>query len=146
VPTDLAAIVLVESGGNPTALSPKGARGLWQLMPQTARRYGLIVDGQTDERLDISKSTRAAAEYLRDLFAQFHSWPLALAAYNAGEQAVQRAVSRTGSDTFSLAAAALPRETQGYVPAVLAFLPRFSAVSLNRTANISTILYAAAGQ
>jgi membrane-bound lytic murein transglycosylase D len=118
VPVQLAAVVLVESGGNPMALSPKGARGLWQLMPGTAREYGLIVNGGTDQRLDVVLSTEAAAKYLRDLYAEFGNWKLALAAYNAGEQAVHRAMARTGGDGFATASIALPAETQSYVPAV----------------------------
>lgn len=131
VPEQLAAVVLVESGGDPTALSPKGARGLWQLMPDTARRYGLTVNAETDERLDVLKSTRAAAEYLRDLYAEFHDWKLTLAAYNAGEQAVQQAMARTGGTAFSAAAPALPVETQNYVPAVFNALARFGNDTLD---------------
>jgi hypothetical protein len=121
IPLQLAAVILVESGGQTMALSPKGARGLWQLMPGTARRYGLVVARAIDERLDPIKSTRAAARYLRDLNSQFGNWPLALAAYNAGEDTVQRAVDRFPSREFaSLAhAGVLPLETRNYVLAVL---------------------------
>ena len=121
IPPQMAAVVLVESGGRTTALSPKGARGLWQIMPETARRYGLVVNETVDERLDLNKSTRAAARYLRDLYTQFGNWPLALAAYNAGEDAVERAIGRVSSRDFNSIALAgmLPSETQNYVPAVL---------------------------
>jgi membrane-bound lytic murein transglycosylase D len=91
-------------------------------MPETARRYGLVVDSQRDERLDPVKSTRAAAQYLRDLYAQFQDWPLALAAYNAGEDRVERALERSNArDFWTLSRyAGVPDETRRYVPAVLA--------------------------
>jgi len=122
LPEGLLAVMFVESAGNPMALSPKGARGLWQLMPDTARRYGLRVDAVTDERIDVVKSTTAAAQYLRALYDQFGSWPLALAAYNAGEQSLQRAISRSGSNEFATLSFlhTIPEETRAYVPAVLA--------------------------
>jgi soluble lytic murein transglycosylase-like protein len=119
VPSELSAIVLVESGGQITALSPKGARGVWQFMPGTARRYGLVVTADRDERVEVVKSTRAAARYLRDLHQQFGDWQLAFAAYNAGELAVEHAASRTGHRNFSSIQSALPQETRNYVPAVL---------------------------
>ena len=124
VPNQLAAVIQVESGGNPLALSPKGARGLWQLMPNTARRYGLRVDDHLDERLDLEKSTESAARYLRDLYAQFGSWPLALAAYNTGELNLQRAIDHARSRDFTTLSALgyLPLETRNYVPSVLAVM------------------------
>lgn len=124
LPTSLVSIAEVESGFNPKALSPKGARGLWQLMPTTARRYGLLVEGHLDERIDPVKSTFAAAAYMKDLYAQFGDWPLALAAYNAGENRVEQALQRVGAQDFWTLQrqAALPDETLRYVPAVLARL------------------------
>jgi hypothetical protein len=121
VPTELAAVVLVESGGQTNALSSKGARGIWQFMPDTARRYGLVVSQQHDERLDIQRSTRAAARYLRDLYSQFGDWQLTFAAYNAGEDLVQRAIERRGTRDFQLLSSgrSLPLETRRYVPAVI---------------------------
>ncbi len=71
VPAELIAVVLIESAGRPAALSPREARGLWQFIPATARRYGLAVTPLRDDRLDIARSTHAAARYLRDLYLQF---------------------------------------------------------------------------
>jgi membrane-bound lytic murein transglycosylase D len=130
IPSELAAVVLIESGGDPMALSPKGARGLWQLMPETARRYGLIVDNTEDDRLDIEKSTHVAARYLSDLHSEFGSWPLALAAYNTGEQNLQHAIDRSRSTDFDVLSSLrlLPLETRNYVPAVLAAATRLTNV------------------
>jgi hypothetical protein len=120
IPIDVAALVLVESGGRTMALSPKGALGLWQFMPETARRYGLVVTPVLDERIDVLKSTRAAAHYLRDLYSQFGDWNLAFAAYNAGGQVVQRAIGHGARDFATLSRERLlPLETRNYVPAVL---------------------------
>lgn len=121
VPVDVVALVLVESGGRASAISPKGALGIWQFMPETARRYGLVVTPGLDERVDIVKSTHAAAHYLRDLYTQFGDWNLAFAAYNAGEHAVERAMQRGTRDFNTMNSGhTLPLETRNYVPAVLA--------------------------
>lgn len=122
VPTRFAAVVLVESGANPLALSPKDARGLWQIVPDTALHYGLIVTDTRDDRIDIERSTRAAARYLADLYREFGTWPLALAAYNAGAGAVQSAIARGGAWNFQMLSdrKLIPLETRNYVPAVLA--------------------------
>ena len=83
----------VESSLNPAARSPVGALGLFQLMPATARRFGLHT-GFFDERKNPEKSARAAAQYLKFLYHTMGSWPLALAAYNAGEGRVGKLVKR----------------------------------------------------
>src|SRR5713226_3095959 len=124
LPVELSGMVQVESGAQTFALSPRGARGLWQLMPDTARHYGLTVTTQRDERLDAYKSTRAAARYLRTLYAQFGDWSLVFAAYNAGEQTIQRAIDRSGTTDFFQLNRLLPTETRSYVPAVWASLAR----------------------
>lgn len=125
VPADLAAVILVESGGRAAAISPKGARGLWQLMPDTARHYGLRVDEVQDDRVDILRATDAAARYLHDLYAQFGDWRLALAAYNTGEANVGSAILRAHTQDFDQLAnlRMLPLETRNYVPRVLAAAP-----------------------
>ena len=122
VPAELAAVILVESGGRMDALSPRGARGLWQIMPDTARRYGLRVDDMQDDRLDLFRATDAAARYLRDLYAEFGDWKLALAAYNTGEASVGSAIRKAHSQDFDQLArlGMLPLETRNYVPRVLA--------------------------
>jgi hypothetical protein len=132
VPAELAAVILVESGGRVDALSPKGARGLWQLMPDTARRYGLHVDEIRDDRLDLFKGTDAAARYLHDLYVQFGDWKLALAAYNTGEANVGSAILRGNSQDFYRLSHQnmLPPETRNYVPRVLAVIRSFCKPSV----------------
>jgi len=119
VPVELLAVGWVESRFNPAALSPKGARGMWQFMPGTARRYGLQVGDSRDDRTDLVLSTRAAARHLADLYRQFGDWPLALAAYNAGAERVDAAITRASTREFWLLRPWLPAETQLYVSAVL---------------------------
>jgi membrane-bound lytic murein transglycosylase D len=120
LPEDLAFTAMIESGFNPVAVSRAGAKGLWQFMADTGRRYGLRVDSWVDERLDPEKSTAAAAAYLRDLYKQFGSWILALAAYNAGEMTVVRAIRATGSDDFwtMVTTPWLQTETKEFVPQI----------------------------
>src|SRR5881628_316189 len=120
LPEDLAFTAMIESGFKPDAVSRVGAKGMWQFMAGTARRYGLRVDRWVDERLDPERSTVAAAAYLRDLYNLFGSWPLAQAAYNAGEVKVARAISKTGSrDFWTLAQSRyLRRETKEFVPQI----------------------------
>ncbi|MGH9554580.1 MAG: lytic transglycosylase domain-containing protein [Terriglobales bacterium] len=120
LPDSLLAVALIESGFNPMARSPKGAVGIWQLMPATARRFGLNPNGPFDERLDPGRSTHAAARYLEELHELWGDWNLALASYNAGEGRVQEAIVRGGTKDFESLAARrlLPEETIQYVPAV----------------------------
>ena len=125
LPVELSGMVQVESGAQAFALSSRGARGLWQLMPDTARRYGLTVTAQRDERLDAYKSTRAAAHYLRTLYAQFGNWSLVFAAYNAGELTIHRAIARSGTTDYFQLNRLLPSETRSYVLAVWASFAQF---------------------
>jgi membrane-bound lytic murein transglycosylase D len=122
LPTDLVYLSLVESGFNPNAYSRAKATGPWQFMKGTARLYGLRVDNYVDERRDPIKSTVAAARYLRDLYDLFGTWPLAMAAYNAGEGKVLRALTKARAESFSEIAQTrfIRRETREYVPRIMA--------------------------
>jgi membrane-bound lytic murein transglycosylase D len=122
LPVDLVFLSLVESGFSTNAVSRAKAVGPWQFMKPTAKAYGLRVDSWIDERRDPLKSTLAAAQYLRDLYQLFGSWPLAMAAYNAGEGKVGRALVRSQADDFwdLTDTKLLKRETKEYVPRFLA--------------------------
>ncbi len=109
----------VESSLNPAARSPVGAVGLYQFMPATARRFGMET-APTDDRLVPEKSAHAAARYLKFLHRQFGSWPLAFAAYNAGEGRIARALKNTSNKTFEGIRDSLALETQMYVPKIMA--------------------------
>jgi membrane-bound lytic murein transglycosylase D len=122
VPEDLALLPVVESGFRNEARGRYGERGLWQLRRQTARRWGLVVDRQRDDRIHPERSTEAAARYLRHLHARYGEWPLALAAYNAGEHRVDRARAREpDADFWELAEhGRLPRTSRDFVPRFIA--------------------------
>ena len=111
----------VESSLNPSAISPVGAVGLFQFMPATAKRFGLKTQPK-DERLVPEKSARAAARYLKVLYKQFQSWPLSLAAYNAGEGRVSKKLAASSVKTFEAIENTLPLETQMYVPKIMALV------------------------
>src|SRR5262249_58373479 len=97
LPEELFSTAMIESGLDPLAASKAGAKGLWQFMAPTARRYGLRVDRWMDERLDPEKSTAAAARHFLDLYTVFGSWNLAQAAYNAVERTVLDAIRSLGT-------------------------------------------------
>ena len=118
LPSQLAWVAEVESAMDPVAKSPAGAVGLFQLMPATARSLGLSLSPR-DQRLEPEANARAAAAYLKALHRRFGSWPLALAAYNAGEGRVSGLCRKRDSRSFDDIADALPTETQMYVPRVL---------------------------
>jgi membrane-bound lytic murein transglycosylase D len=121
VPPELAWLAEAESSLNPAARSPVGAKGLFQFMPDTAQAMGLGTF-LPDERTDPEKSAHAAARYLKALHGKFGSWPLAFAAYNAGEGRVRRALTARGAHDFAGVASALPAETRMYVPKVCALV------------------------
>lgn len=121
LPDELKFLSIVESDLTPRAVSHAGAGGLWQIMPGTGRDLHLYQDDYIDERMDPVKATEAACKYLRDLYAIFGDWELALAGYNCGPGAVKRAMRRSGGNTFYTIYDALPKETRGYVPQFVAF-------------------------
>lgn len=122
MPEEIAFLPLVESGFNPNAYSVARAAGPWQFIAGTAKRYGLKIDWWMDERKDPIKSTEAAASYLKDLYGMFGSWNLAMAAYNAGEGKILRALQRTKSDDYwsLLKTKYIRNETKEYVPRFIA--------------------------
>lgn len=122
LPKELIYLSLVESGFNPRAYSRARASGPWQFIKSTGRIYGLSVNWYVDERRDPIKSTVAAAVHLRDLYDLFGSWPLALAAYNAGAGKIGRAIKKTGTRDFWRIARTryIRRETRQYVPKFMA--------------------------
>ncbi|MBZ5544872.1 MAG: transglycosylase SLT domain-containing protein [Acidobacteriia bacterium] len=122
LPQDLVYLAAAESAFNPFALSRVGAKGIWQLMLSRAIEYGLKRDRWVDEREDPVKSTQVAVRHLKDLYEMFGDWYLAMAAYNCGPVAVQRAIEKTGyADFWTLYKLhALPVDTENYVPVIIA--------------------------
>lgn len=123
VPTELVWLSMIESGHNPSIVSPAGAAGLWQFMPDAGRTYGLTVDRWVDERLDPERSTQAASRYLSDLYRRFGSWELAIASYNMGYGGLARSIRKFNSNDFWELVryeAGVPWETTLYVPKIFA--------------------------
>jgi len=122
VPEEIVFLPLIESGFNPYAYSPARAAGYWQFIASTAKRYGLEINWWKDERRDPVKSTVAAANYLKYLHEMFGSWNLAMAAYNAGEGKILKALNRTKTDDYwaLLNTRHIRRETKDYVPKFIA--------------------------
>ena len=122
LPQDLAYLAMIESGYNPSAYSHAHAAGLWQFIRGTGRNYGLRIDSWVDERRDPEKATKAAVAYLSALHERFNDWQLAVAAYNAGEGKIERAIKKYNSrDFWELASHNYLRlETKRYVPKLIA--------------------------
>lgn len=160
MPLELALLPAVESAYDPTAFSNMKAAGLWQFMPRTGTQFNLPQTRWYDGRLDVVASTNAALNYLQYLHNMFNDWPLALAAYNAGEGTVKRAIEQNQkinlpTDYWNLA---LPSETTNYVPKLLALSkivlspsnyqvnlrsipnqPYFTKVSINQQVKLNTV-------
>ena len=120
VPEELIPLCVVESAVSREAVSKAGAVGMWQLMPDTARGYGLRVDREEDDRYSVERSTVAAAKVLRDLQKNLGSWPLAVMAYNCGAARVRKAVIQSGTSDPWEVLKCVPAETKAYLPSLLA--------------------------
>jgi membrane-bound lytic murein transglycosylase D len=121
MPDILKYLPIVESRMNPTEFSEAGAKGLWQLIPATARENGLIVNDEIDERMDPYKSTEAAVKFLKRLYDRYEDWSLVLAAYNCGPGVVNKAIRNTGAcGDFWSVQNYLPGQTKNYIPKFIA--------------------------
>ena len=123
MPKELKAMAVIESALNAKAVSRARAKGMWQFIYTTGRRYGLNITSFVDERFDPVTACRAAAQYLKDSYMIFGDWQLAIASYNCGTGNVNKAIRRSGGKTdFWEIYPYLPRETRGYIPAFIAAL------------------------
>ncbi len=122
LPQQLKYLPMVESDMLPYVVSTQGAAGLWQIVPQTGRALGLVVDGTLDERKDPNRSSEAAAKYLKRLYKRFGNWELALVAYNCGPGRLNRAIKQANSRNYRKLKPYLPRETRLYLARYLAAL------------------------
>lgn len=120
LPGDLACLSMIESGLNPLAVSPARCVGLWQFFYATGKLYGLERNEWYDERRDPVKSTKAAAQHLKDLYKMYDDWNLVLAAYNCGAGRVTRSIKSGGIEDYWRMD--LPKETDNYVPTFMAAL------------------------
>jgi membrane-bound lytic murein transglycosylase D len=138
LPTDLAYMVMIESGFSANAVSHAQAVGPWQFISSTGKNYGLRQNWWLDERRDIKKSTLAAIQYLKDLKKEFGSWYLVAASYNMGEGGLRRQIRRYKTNDYweLVKYRALPQETQDYVPKILAALMIAKAPNLYGFRNI----------
>jgi membrane-bound lytic murein transglycosylase D len=127
LPPELVWVAEVESSFDPKALSPAGAAGIFQLMPATAKSLELSLFPR-DERYQAEKNARASAKYFRRLYLRFGNWPLALAAYNAGETRVDKLLKQKKAKSFDGIACYLPAETQMYVPRIEATIQQREGV------------------
>jgi membrane-bound lytic murein transglycosylase D len=140
MPMEIALLPMIESAYNPLAQSPMKASGIWQFIPSTGRIYGLTQNAWYDGRRDVLSATKAALDYLQNLYGMFGDWKLALAAYNCGEGCVARALSRRHGNATDYASLKLPTETRHYVPKLIALRnivldPERFGISLEDVAN-----------
>lgn len=118
IPDDLKYLMVIESNVDPKAVSAAGAAGFWQFMKETAKGYGLVVDGEVDERYNTEKATRAACTYLKEAYSKYGNWMTVAASYNAGQAGISKRLSdqhqKNALDLW------LPEETARYMFRILA--------------------------
>ena len=120
LPSELKYLAVIESDLKREATSWVGAAGPWQFMPETARRFGLMVSRERDDRRDYVASTQAASRYLMELFNRFQDWLLVIAAYNGGPGLVDKAIAKSGSRNFWTLQHHLPKESRDHVKKFIA--------------------------
>ena len=121
IPLEIKYLAVIESALNPRAVSHCGATGLWQFMYQTGKQYGLNINSYVDDRIEPVAASKAASQYMKNMFKIFNDWDLVLAAYNSGPGNVAKAIRRSnGQQNYWNIRTKLPKETQGYLPAFLA--------------------------
>ncbi len=123
MPTEIALLPMIESAFIPTAQSRRKASGIWQFVPGTGKKYGLEQDWWYDGRRDVIDATQAALDYLQNLYNEFGSWELALAAYNCGEKKIARLLTQNRAKALPQnyqSLKKLPRETRNYIPKLIA--------------------------
>ena len=113
LPDDLKYVTITESALRPYAVSSSGAAGIWQFIPATGEKYGMRGYGGIDERFDFFKATEGALSYLRSLYEEFGNWPIAIAAYNCGENRMRREIEFQRMKSYFYLD--LPLETERYV-------------------------------
>ncbi len=119
IPNDFKYLAMAESALNPDAVSIVKAAGLWQIMPETGRAHGLLVDPEVDERYDIEKATQVACQHLMKSYNEFGSWAFAAAAYNLGDAGVRKRIDKQGAANYY--DAFFPDETMRYMFRILSF-------------------------
>lgn len=121
LPSDLKYITCLETELNNKTVSSAGATGIWQLMNDVRQEFGLRIDGQVDERLDINRASEAALKDLKRMFQAYNNWEMTLAGYNCGAGRLGQAIKRAKSNDFEKVKKFLPQQTQDYIPKFIAF-------------------------
>lgn len=122
LPTELKYLTLVESKLNPRAVSPRGAAGIWQIIPSNCSRLNIMYNSLIDERLDLYRSTEIVCKLIEKLYAMFGDWALVIAAYNCGSGTVKKAIAAAGGQkNFWAIYPRLPKQTRVYMPIFIGY-------------------------